>query len=381
MVRSQSIQVADIGYRGYKSVIFYWLITITVKEQRVDGSWFRINFLHLRYTLMYFERNCQVKVLSKKVNIKLKRFFSSLPPSKQSCSEVFEEKLHPEFLSGLIDGEGSFGFYLVEKSNSTWGVQFNFSIGLHFKDKGICEKVKTSLGVGSINIKHGVQSVQFRVRSKKELAIVINHIDLYPLITQKNADCELLKLALELVNSNKSLTKEVLNKIIGIKTSMNWGLSYKLKAAFPDVVPVARPWLISRHLQEIRDPQWLAGFTTAEGCFSIKISKAQTLIGWRVELEFQITQHIRDEHLVKSLIQYLDCGIIYNHRNTCVYKVTKISDIHNKIIPFFKKYPVIGTKAKDFEKFCKVAEIMKSRKHLTKEGLEQIHKIRDSLNR
>ena len=54
------------------------------------------------------------------------------------------------------------------------------------------------------------------------------------------------------------------------------------------------------------------------------------------------------------------------------YWVRKLSDINDKIIPFFQKYPIIGIKSKDFYDFCKVAEMLKDKKHLTMEGLKQI---------
>jgi hypothetical protein len=35
---------------------------------------------------------------------------------------------------------------------------------------------------------------------------------------------------------------------------------------------------------------------------------------------------------------------------------------------FFKKYPILGVKAQDFEDWPKVAEMIKSKEHLTNEG-------------
>jgi len=52
----------------------------------------------------------------------------------------------------------------------------------------------------------------------------------------------------------------------------------------------------------------------------------------------------------------------------------------DKIIPLLKKYPILGEKFKDFDDFCKVVEMMKVKKHLTKEGLEQIHIIKAGMN-
>jgi hypothetical protein len=54
--------------------------------------------------------------------------------------------------------------------------------------------------------------------------------------------------------------------------------------------------------------------------------------------------------------------------------VGKFSDIEEKIIPFFQKYLLQGTKRLDFEDLCKVVKLMKSQTHLTSEGLEQIKK-------
>ena len=64
----------EMGYRGSKSD----LESKTVKEQRVDGSyWIKPNQnpIRLRCTLMGFERNYQVKILSNQLN---KRTFSTL---------------------------------------------------------------------------------------------------------------------------------------------------------------------------------------------------------------------------------------------------------------------------------------------------------------
>jgi hypothetical protein len=53
----------EMGNRGSKSDIFS--SNNSVKEQRVDGSWFGYKFEpNLRCTLMGFERNYQIKIPS-----------------------------------------------------------------------------------------------------------------------------------------------------------------------------------------------------------------------------------------------------------------------------------------------------------------------------
>ena len=100
----------------------------------------------------------------------------------------------------------------------------------------------------------------------------------------------------------------------------------------------------------------------------------------RVKLAFQITQHIRDKPLMQFLIIYFNCGNIYKKKEAIYFIVTKLSDIENKIITFFNKYPIIGTKSKDFDDWCKVAKMVKEGKHLTPEGLDQIRKIKAGMN-
>jgi len=63
------------------------------------------------------------------------------------------------------------------------------------------------------------------------------------------------------------------------------------------------------------------------------------------------------------------------------YRVTKFFDIENKIIPLLKKYSILGVKSKDFEDWCKAAELIKTKKHLTKDGLDQICQIKAGINR
>lgn len=57
-------------YRGSKSD------NLSVKEQRVDGHRC-VNLTHLRYTLMGFEINYQIKILSNQINT-LRRSYTSI---------------------------------------------------------------------------------------------------------------------------------------------------------------------------------------------------------------------------------------------------------------------------------------------------------------
>jgi len=72
-------------------------------------------------------------------------------------------------------------------------------------------------------------------------------------------------------------------------------------------------------------------------------------------LKFTISQHIRDKQLLESFINYFNCGYLNSDSNGVLFIVTKFSDINEKIIPFFDKYSINGTKSLDFEDLKKTA--------------------------
>lgn len=175
----------------------------------------------------------------------------------------------------------------------------------------------------------------------QDLRIIIDHCAKFPLISQKRADYELFQQAFFLIQNKEHLHQDGLQKLWAIKASMNRGLSEELKAAFPSIVPVPRP---SPEIPQIYDPDWLAGFTTAEGCFYVQITKTG-----RVQLRFQITQHVRDRVLMENIVKYFGCGKTYTRGDVLDFRVIKFNDLGEKLLPFFQKYRIEGEKAKDFE--------------------------------
>ena len=153
------------------------------------------------------------------------------------------------------------------------------------------------------------------------------------------------------------------------------------KAIFPNITPIQ----ISDVLDyKIQDPNWLAGFNEAEGCFYVQILKSTTKIGYQILLRFSISQHSRDAVLMQSLIELLDCGNYsqLSNYNRVDFNIRKFSDLTDKVLPFFKKYPLQGVKLLGYLDFVKVVELMNNKAHLTKEGLDQIRKaIKASMNK
>ncbi len=312
-----------------------------------------------------------VKVLS----VINKRFYSTI--------KVKDVELCPNWVTGFADAESSFSLKVSKKSTakSGWSVIPDFKIELHSRDIILLRKIKDYFGLGIISERLDRNTIVYSVQSIRDiLKVIIPHFDKYPLITQKRADYLLFKQAINLLDLKVQSNIEGIYKIMGIKASMNIGLSDKLKNSFPTVYPVDRPLI---NFEGDFHPNWLTGFTDGEGCFYVNTKKAKTLTGYQIIMTFLITQHVRDERLLTKIIDYLECGSIekVSTRPTAVtYAVYKFTNIKDKIIPFFCKYPLQGVKSLDYKDFCKIANMMITKEHLTLEGVKKIKSLKSGMN-
>ena len=183
-----------------------------------------------------------------------------------------------------------------------------------------------------------------------------------------------------IMQRGEHLTGEGLQKIINIRASLNKGLTPLLSEAFPNSVAVLRPSLKLNSSKP--HPQWVAGFTSGDGSFKVSIRESKLYkAGSHVALIFVLTQHIRDELLLKSLVDFFECGQTYSYKDYIEFRCQSFKDNYDKILKIFKKYPILGLKAQDFDDFCKVAEMIQTKVHLTKEGMDQIRQIRTGMNK
>ena len=306
--------------------------------------------------------------------------FESTQSNLNSCGTLSHKNLNPWLVTGLVDAEGSFslGLYKNNKYKTGYQVQLIFKITLHNKDIDLLNQLLDYYGVGNIK-KHGETTLEYYVKSYKDLKVIIAHFDKYPLITQKQADCLLFKQALDILSAKEHLTVEGLRKIVGVRASMNLGLPEELKTTFPYVISALRP-IVSDIC--IKDPHWVAGFTSGDGSFIVSIFSRGSDSKPGVRLMFKITQHSRDAVLLTSLIDYLGCGR-YEPRSGKEHGefiVSNLPDIVEKIIPFFESHFIGGMKSLDFLAFKQVASLMQYKQHLTSEGLSKIKDIKSKMN-
>ena len=94
--------------------------------------------------------------------------------------------------------------------------------------------IRDFFGVGKI---HSPRSTikQYKVTVVKDLQVIIDHFNKFPLITKKRVYFELFKAAVSLISSKEHLSKKGFDKLLSIRSSLNLGLTSVLAEAFPNV--------------------------------------------------------------------------------------------------------------------------------------------------
>jgi hypothetical protein len=321
------------------------------------------------------------------LNSGIRRHFHSQPFAMidgGTSSEYNKNILSPWFVTGLSDGEASFTvtIYKDNTKKTGWRIQPSFSMELQGKDMLVLKNLQYFFGVGSIYERQKNKQGIYFIRSLEDLTnVIIPHFNKYHLLTKKYADFVLFKAIVELMNKKEHLTDEGVIKIISLRASMNKGLSEELLKNFSGITSVERS---SLKFSDNIDPCWLAGFTSAEGCFYVQVVKSNTKVGYAVQLRFSLTQLPRDEFLFKKIREQLNCGNLHLKKDkkdpVVRFYVTRLSDINDIIIPLFDKYPIQGIKALDYKDFCQIASLMKNKAHLTEIGIKKIIEIKSKMN-
>lgn len=304
---------------------------------------------------------------------------------RQSADEDGKNiNINPWSLTGFVDGDGSFSISVTKSKNDNLicKVQPVFTIGLHIKDLPFLLSIKKYFkDIGNIYTSGNRDIVYYNVSSVKEIMEhIIPHFDSFPLVTQKQADYILYKEIVSRMANKEHLTNSGLIKILSLRASLNLGLKEWVADLIKDIEVAPRPKVPA--LENLQ-PNWLSGFVSAEGCFSIGLSKNVKLkTGYRAGIRFILTQHNRDIVLINQIRDFFGSGrvISSNRTNSVELWIIDFEAIKLKIVPFFDKFPLIGAKGLEYNDFKKVLDIMDNKLHLTKKGCEEIRMIKENMN-
>lgn len=130
------------------------------------------------------------------------------------------------------------------------------------------------------------------------------------------------------------------------------------------------------------NPEFITGLTEAEGSFSILIIKNnKAKYGTNIGLRFKISMLVSEIELLSMVEYFFGCGKLnIDNNGVASFEVKDIDSINKYIISHFSTYMLRGTKYLDYLSFIRVVGIINSKRHYTKEGIDEIIKIKNSMN-
>ena len=126
---------------------------------------------------------------------------------------------------------------------------------------------------------------------------------------------------------------------------------------------------------------YLAGFTDGEGSFNFSFRpRSDYQLPWKVSACFNISQ--KDKVILALFKRHFQCGTLRARPDGVWYfEVNNLNAILENVIPFFERFRFLSSKKKkDFQIFKQIVSIMKNDKHLTRDGITKILKLRNEMN-
>ena len=125
---------------------------------------------------------------------------------------------------------------------------------------------------------------------------------------------------------------------------------------------------------------FLSGFAMGEGSFMVVCRKrGDYRRGFRLSAAFNVSQ--RDRVPLDLFRETLGCGSMRRAGHDGWYwEVNKLVDLANRIVPFFDRFPVVGSKADDY-RYWREAICLLSADRLSDRDYHQVLALRERMNR
>lgn len=131
--------------------------------------------------------------------------------------------LNPYWISGFVDGEGT--FYVGIYRNSTMRIGFQvlpeFVVVQHKKDIELLNRIRDYFNCGVVRVNHD-DRMEFRVRAISDLSnIIIPFFKKYPLQSKKEKDFEIFSEVVSMIVNKQHLREDGIKKILFLSKEMN----------------------------------------------------------------------------------------------------------------------------------------------------------------
>ena len=258
-----------------------------------------------------------------------------------------------QWFVGFTEAEGCFKFKPRYRNGKIISFQFEFEIHLHIDDIELLNRIKENLNIGNVYDNSSRNSCNFVVGSEKELRLLINSFDGFPLKGIKLLDFLQFKEAFLLYfNREGAIKEDLIENLLKLKEGLNRG---RVDFTMPQ-----------NHQINITG-YWLAGLIDGEGSFSMTR-------GSQLRLCFQLLFTANQKSLLEAIKVFLmnnlgfDRFSLWKLENSSVIGIFEIKakgkskptvcleirNVHvlqNYLIPFLSNYTLLSKKYLDFSDF------------------------------
>lgn len=266
------------------------------------------------------------------------------------------------YLAGLIEGDGYIG---VQDPNSKSKVVHwpKILIAFNINDKPLAEKLSAELKVGKVVSREKAGIVLLQVLAKEEVLTIINLINGY----MRTPKIEALHRAIDWINERDST-------------------SY---------IPC-----LGLDLSPLDSNSWLAGFTDADGCFSITVYdrkkngvflRTSVQTSFRIEVKQNYSREVTLDQggscyftILSEIAAFFTVNLYTRVRKTedkvfyAFVAVAHNSRSHEIVRKYFDSYPLYSSKYVAYKDWCLVQDL--HRGSLNKDKLDKIKTIKNSFN-
>src|SRR3954468_22078737 len=283
--------------------------------------------------------------------------------------------LHPNYIAGLIDGEGSFNITISKDDSRSAGhrVVCEMHVTQKTHSASVLYLLKEFFGCGVVKIDNkNTDGLKDQLSSIVDISrVLIPHLDKYPLLTSKYLNYLTFKKAIKMLENKEHLTLQGIEKLKNMASQMNTNRTFEEKGQF-----------CQEHTSKSTiSPEWIQGFTYAEGCLyfymgkpNIKGKESST---WYLQASLEIAQNTHDVSVLEMIKRFFNCGIIkpkrqddfletaQSTRSVSRYVISNLTDVMKTVIPFFDEYLLLTNKSLDFVDWKRLIEMKNSKQHYT----------------
>ena len=265
-----------------------------------------------------------------------------------------------QWFVGFTEAEGYFKFKPRYRNGKIISFQFEFEIHLHIDDFELLNNIKEKLKIGNVYANNSRNSCNFVVGSEKELRLLINLFDGFPLNGVKLLDFLQFKEAFLLYfNREGTINEDLIKKLLKLKEGLN-------KGRVDFTMPQNHQINITGH--------WLVGLIDGEGSFSMTR-------GSRLRLCFQLLFTANQKPLLEAIKVFLMNNLGFdkyslwklenssvigifefkakgNSKPTVCLEIRNVHLLQNYFILFLSNYTLLSKKSLDFSDFKILCQTM-----------------------